>query len=95
VTTAATLGLLRNAARDGLAVLLGYVNAQGAASQRIVEPVSISGGYLHGWDHRREEMRTFALHRITEVALVADGEDGEGEQGGPDGSGAAPGPADT
>jgi hypothetical protein len=79
VTTAATLGLLRQAAQDGLAVLLGYVNAQGTASQRIVEPVSISGGYLHGWDHRREEMRTFALHRITAVALL--GEDGD-EPGG-------------
>jgi predicted DNA-binding transcriptional regulator YafY len=89
VTTAATLGLLRHAARDGLPVLLGYVNAQGAASQRIVEPVSISGGFLHGWDHRREEMRTFALHRITEVALVGDEEDGE-----LDGSGAAARPAD-
>jgi len=97
VTTAATLGLLRHAARDGLAVLLGYVNAQGAASQRIVEPVSISGGYLHGWDHRREEMRTFALHRITEVALVADDEDEEDEPSGsgePGGSGVAAGPAD-
>jgi len=92
VTTAATLGLLRHAARDGVPVLLGYVNAQGAASQRIVEPVSISGGYLHGWDHRREEMRTFALHRITEVALVADDEDDE--DGEPGGSGAAAGPAD-
>jgi Helicase conserved C-terminal domain/WYL domain len=78
VTTAATLGLLRQAARDGLAVLLGYVNAQGAASQRIVDPVSISGGYLHGWDHRREEMRTFALHRITGVALV----NGDGDRDG-------------
>jgi predicted DNA-binding transcriptional regulator YafY len=76
VTTAATLGLLRQAARDGLAVLLGYVNAQGTASQRIVDPVSVSGGYLHGWDHRREEMRTFALHRITGVALV----DGDGDE---------------
>ncbi len=76
VTTAATLGLLRQAARDGRAVLLGYVNAQGSASQRIVEPSSISGGYLHGWDHRREEMRTFALHRITAVALLGDDDDG-------------------
>ncbi len=74
LTTAATLGLLREAAREGRRVWLGYVNAQGAASQRIVEPSSISGGYLHGYDHQREELRTFALHRITAVALL--GEDG-------------------
>ena len=70
VTTAATLALLRQAATEGRPVLLGYVNAQGGASQRIVEPVSITGGYLHGYDHRRDEMRTFALHRVTGVVLV-------------------------
>jgi predicted DNA-binding transcriptional regulator YafY len=72
VTTAATLGLLRDAAAANQAVLLGYVNAQGAASQRIVEPVSVNGGYLHGYDHQRDEMRTFALHRITSVSVLSD-----------------------
>ena len=72
VTTAATLGLLRDAARANRAVLLGYVNAQGTASQRIVEPVSVNGGYLHGYDHQRDEMRTFALHRITAVSPLPD-----------------------
>jgi hypothetical protein len=72
VTTATTLGLLRDAARANQAVLLGYVNAQGAASQRIVEPVSVNGGYLHGYDHQHDEMRTFALHRITAVSTLPD-----------------------
>ena len=72
VTTATTLGFLRDAARANQAVLLGYVNAQGSASQRIVEPVSVNGGYLHGYDHQRDEMRTFALHRITAVSALPD-----------------------
>ena len=72
VTTATTLGMLRDAARANQAVLLGYVNAQGTASQRIVEPVSVNGGYLHGYDHQRDEMRTFALHRITAVSALPD-----------------------
>ncbi len=72
VTTATTLGLLRDAAAANQAVLLGYVNAQGSASQRIVEPASVNGGYLHGYDHGRDEMRTFALHRITSVAVLPD-----------------------
>jgi hypothetical protein len=72
VTTATTLGLLRDAAAANQAVLLGYVNAQGAASQRIVEPASVNGGYLHGYDHQRDEMRTFALHRITGVSILPD-----------------------
>ena len=72
VTTATTLGLLRDAAAANQAVLLGYVNAQGSASQRIVEPASVNGGYLHGYDHQRDEMRTFALHRITTVSILPD-----------------------
>jgi len=75
VTTATTLGLLREAARANQAVLLGYVNAQGTASQRIVEPVSVNGGYLHGYDHQRDEVRTFALHRITAVSVLPEDAD--------------------
>jgi hypothetical protein len=75
VTTATTLGMLRDAARANRSVLLGYVNAQGSASQRIVEPVSVNGGYLHGYDHQRDEMRTFALHRITAVSLLPEDAD--------------------
>lgn len=72
VTTAATLGVLQEAARSGNAVWLGYVNAEGAASQRIVEPVSVGGGFLQGFDHKRNEVRTFALHRIISVAPIGE-----------------------
>jgi hypothetical protein len=72
VSTMDTLELLRQAVRDRRTVWMGYVNAQGTASQRIVEPVSLSGGFLQGFDHKREEMRTFAVHRITDVALVGE-----------------------
>jgi Helicase conserved C-terminal domain/WYL domain len=82
VTTAATLGLLRQALREGRRVWIGYVNAQGAASQRIVEPISIAGGYLHGFDHDRAETRTFALHRITRVALLDEGSAAKGAEPG-------------
>ena len=78
VTTATTLGLLRDAAAANQAVLLGYVNAQGSASQRIVEPASVNGGYLHGYDHQRDEMRTFALHRITAVSVLPDDDPARG-----------------
>ncbi|HVX45684.1 MAG TPA: helicase C-terminal domain-containing protein, partial [Mycobacteriales bacterium] len=75
VTTAATLTVLQNAVRAGTAVWLGYVNAQGASSQRIVEPVQVGGGFLQGFDHKRQEVRTFALHRITSVAALEDAAD--------------------
>ncbi|MGY1600884.1 helicase-associated domain-containing protein [Geodermatophilus sp. SYSU D00815] len=70
VTTAGTLELLSRAVREGLPVWLGYVDAQGSGSQRVVRPVSLAGGFLQGFDERRGEARTFAVHRITSVALV-------------------------
>jgi hypothetical protein len=76
VTTAGTLELLTRAVRDGLPIWLGYVDAQGSGSQRIVQPVSLVGGFLQGFDEGRGEHRTFAVHRITSVAVVEDDEPG-------------------
>jgi hypothetical protein len=70
VTTAGTLELLSRAVREGTPVWLGYVDNQGSGSQRVVRPVSLVGGFLQGYDERRGENRTFAVHRITSVALV-------------------------
>jgi predicted DNA-binding transcriptional regulator YafY len=75
VTTASTLELLSRAVSAGQAVWLGYVDAQGSGSQRVVRPVSLAGGFLQGYDERRGESTTFAVHRITSVALVEDDED--------------------
>ena len=66
--TATTLAVLQAAAREGRQVMLGYVNAQGQASSRLVEPLAVEGGYVRAYDHRHEEQRTFALHRITDVS---------------------------
>jgi hypothetical protein len=74
VTTASTLELLSRAVREGLPVWLGYVDAQGSGSQRIVQPVSLVGGFLQGFDEGRGESRTFAVHRITSVAVAEDDE---------------------
>src|SRR4051812_9057149 len=75
VTTAGTLELLSRAVREGIPVWLGYVDAQGSGSQRVVRPVSLAGGFLQGYDERRGEARTFAVHRITSVALVDEDDD--------------------
>jgi hypothetical protein len=74
VTTASTLEVLSRAVRECLPVWLGYVDAQGSGSQRVVRPVSLVGGFLQGYDERRGENRTFAVHRITSVGLVEDDE---------------------
>ena len=76
VTTASTLELLSRAVREGLPVWLGYVDAQGSGSQRVVQPVSLVGGFLQGFDEGRGESRTFAVHRITSVSVVEDTDEG-------------------
>ncbi|HLZ37779.1 MAG TPA: helicase C-terminal domain-containing protein [Mycobacteriales bacterium] len=67
-----TLAVLQDAAADGRPLWISYVNAQGQASQRVVEPLRLARGLLEAYDHLHEEVRTFAVHRITAVAEVDD-----------------------
>ncbi|MFZ2174703.1 MAG: helicase-associated domain-containing protein [Rhodococcus sp. (in: high G+C Gram-positive bacteria)] len=69
-TSAATVALLHSAARDRTSVSIGYVDAQGVATHRIVDPVSVGGGQLDAYDPASGSVRRFTLHRITSVALV-------------------------
>ncbi|MFJ7064814.1 helicase-associated domain-containing protein [Streptomyces sp. NPDC101115] len=72
---AETLATVQAAALTGSAVWIGYVNAEGGASQRVIAPVRVEGGFVTGYDHTADEVRTYPLHRITGVAELAD-EDG-------------------
>lgn len=71
-SAAETLATVQAAALTGSAVWIGYVNADGAASQRVIAPVRVEGGFVTGYDHTADEVRTYALHRITGVAELAD-----------------------
>ena len=68
----ATMAVLQQAARTRRHVWIGYVDAQGVASQRVVEPISVGAGVLEGFDTAADGIRRFALHRITSVALAED-----------------------
>ena len=46
------------------------VDAQGIASERIVDPVSVGGGQLDAFDPADGAIRRFTLHRVTSVSLV-------------------------
>ncbi|MBT2415844.1 helicase-associated domain-containing protein [Streptomyces sp. ISL-12] len=70
--SAETLATVQAAVLTGEAVWIGYVNAEGAASQRVIAPVRVEGGFVTAYDHTADEVRTFALHRITGVAELAD-----------------------
>ncbi|WP_309060460.1 helicase C-terminal domain-containing protein [Streptomyces sp.] len=72
---AETLATLQAAVLTGEALWIGYVNAEGAASRRVIAPVRVEGGFVTAYDHTAEEVRTYPLHRITGVAEPADDED--------------------
>ncbi|MEU9982424.1 helicase C-terminal domain-containing protein [Streptomyces sp. NPDC050856] len=71
-SAAETLATVQAAAMTGSAVWIGYVNAEGAASQRVIAPVRVEGGFVTAYDHTADEVRTYPLHRITGVAELAD-----------------------
>ncbi|MBB4934096.1 hypothetical protein F4561_004916 [Lipingzhangella halophila] len=65
---AATLSALTSAVREGKRVWIGYLDTDGRASSRIVEPATVEGGYLTAYDATRAAVQRFAVHRITGVA---------------------------
>ncbi|WP_033819577.1 helicase C-terminal domain-containing protein [Kitasatospora sp. MBT63] len=65
-----TLAALQTAVLLGERMWIGYINAEGLSSQRVVDPVKVEGGFVTAYDHLSDEVRTFALHRITGVAEV-------------------------
>ncbi|WP_409471286.1 helicase-associated domain-containing protein [Streptomyces sp. HC307] len=71
-SSADTLATMQAAVLTGQALWIGYVNAEGAASQRVIAPVRVEGGFVTAYDHTADEVRTYPLHRITGVAELAD-----------------------
>ncbi|HEX6447537.1 MAG TPA: helicase-associated domain-containing protein [Streptosporangiales bacterium] len=65
-----TLAAIHDAIDDGGTLWIGYANAEGRASLRLIEPVAVLGGLVEAYDHLRETRSTFALHRITGYAVV-------------------------
>ncbi|MCF6472121.1 hypothetical protein FAF44_27560 [Nonomuraea sp. MG754425] len=64
----ATITALQDAIKQGVRVWIGYLDSQGNATSRILEPARMEGGYLTAYDETRAAVHRFALHRITGVA---------------------------
>jgi predicted DNA-binding transcriptional regulator YafY len=64
------MSLLNDALAKQLEVWIGYADKGGMTTERIVEPLSISGGFLSAFDVRSNEVRTFTIARITGVELM-------------------------
>lgn len=63
----AALAALREAIESGTTVVIGYVDNHGATGERVVDPRRLDGGRLSAFDHRSDDVREFAVHRITGV----------------------------
>jgi hypothetical protein len=68
VDPAIAMALLQQAAVHGTDVLMGYVDAAGVATQRVITPIAVRGGNLMAFDPAQGRMREFAVHRVTSVA---------------------------
>ncbi|MCV7100184.1 helicase-associated domain-containing protein [Mycobacterium palustre] len=73
VDPAVTMSTLQRAARDGETLVIGYLDAAGVATQRVVSPISVRGGQLVAFDSASGRLREFAVHRITSVVSAGSG----------------------
>jgi predicted DNA-binding transcriptional regulator YafY len=69
-----TMAVLRDAVDHRKPLWIGYVDADGGTTHRMIEPVAMSSGAIVAFDRLRGAVRTFVLHRITGVRPVGDDE---------------------
>ena len=71
LSAAAIVTRLRSAIADNLPLWIGYADTDGAVTQQIVDPIRVAAGVLTAFDHRIEQVRSFAVSRVTGVADLA------------------------
>jgi Helicase conserved C-terminal domain len=67
---AETIAVLTNAAEAHTRTWIAYVDHNGHASERVVEPARVADGWLTAYDDTTETPRTYALHRISAARPV-------------------------
>jgi Helicase conserved C-terminal domain len=81
IDPAVAMSLLQHAALRQDTVVIGYVDAAGVATQRVVSPITVAGGQLVAFDSASGRAREFAIHRITSVVRADDdAERSDGEE---------------
>ncbi|MBV9723293.1 MAG: helicase-associated domain-containing protein [Mycobacterium sp.] len=73
IDPAVAMSLLQRAAHHQKTVVIGYVDAAGVATQRVVSPIAVSGGQLVAFDSGSGRAREFAIHRISSVVSEDNG----------------------
>ncbi|HEX2895480.1 MAG TPA: helicase-associated domain-containing protein [Marmoricola sp.] len=69
-TPADVMAVLREAVESRREAWIGYLDNHGSTTERIVRPVEVGGGQLSAYDERTDEVRTFAIHRITQARVA-------------------------
>lgn len=69
-TPAGAVAALRAAVEGEDSVVIEYLDNHGSRGERIVDPIRVEGGQLTAYDHRSEDQRSFAVHRISSVRAV-------------------------
>ncbi|MCW2495924.1 MAG: hypothetical protein JWQ77_1848 [Jatrophihabitans sp.] len=75
VTSAATMGVLRDAIRDARRIMLGVAEPDGTTTRHTMLPISMGGGFVRGQETGATGLRSFPLHRITAVHVMAQADD--------------------
>lgn len=70
VTSAATMGVLREAIRAGRQVLLNCAEPDGTATRHAIVPISMAGGYVRGHEPASQRLQSFPLHRLIAVSTM-------------------------
>jgi predicted DNA-binding transcriptional regulator YafY len=83
IDPAEAMSLLQRAARQQDTVVIGYVDAAGVATQRVVSPITVVGGQMVAFDSASGRARDFAIHRITSVVRAGDDAEQESDVGAP------------
>ena len=65
-----TLGILREAIEEGVALRIGYASSNGTTVEHMIDPVRVNAGQVTAYDHRGGDVRTFTVSRITGVEAL-------------------------
>lgn len=70
VSPAGALSALRDAIERDASVVIAFTDNQGVVGERVVDPIAVEGGQLTARDRTADDVRTFAVHRISRVTPV-------------------------
>jgi len=76
-STKETIEILNQALQLSCEIWISYADKGGLTTARIIEPLTISGGFLTAFDSRTSEVKTFTISRISGAQFLDDPKEGE------------------